>query len=69
MKTGTRIAWIYRHSYNSRSSSMRIKKGVYHGKVNHTKRWKGEQLAVVTFNGNKTTSKVPYDELEVDIIP
>lgn len=58
-----RIKWVYRHYTNSKTSFLREKKGVFIGLVNHTVRWKGKQLAVVQFDGNKRTSKVVFTEL------
>ena len=41
-----------------------MKHGEYYGKVRHTSRYDGPQLAVVKFIGNKRTSRVPFGELE-----
>jgi len=57
------IAWTYRHALNSRSRVQRTKGGVYYGKVKHTARYDGKQLAIVKFNGNKRVSRVPFGEL------
>jgi len=57
------IAWTYWHSLNSKSRTQRTKSGVYYGKVRHTDRYRGPQLAVVKFQGNKRTSRVPFSEL------
>lgn len=58
------VLWSYEHHYNSRSSAIRTKRGVFLGKIKHTKRWKGKQLAAVWFEGNKYHSKVPYEHLK-----
>ncbi|MGR3292528.1 MAG: hypothetical protein ACUZ9M_00770 [Candidatus Scalindua sp.] len=58
-----RISWTYTHNLNSRSSVRRTKHGEYYGRVRHTVRYYGPQLAVVQFDGNKRTSKIPFDEL------
>lgn len=62
-----RVAWVYRHQLNRKSSIVREKVGDYFGKVKHTyKHWQkgsGVQMAVVHFDGNKRVSKVPYSEL------
>lgn len=61
------IRWQYRHYFNSRSSGIRVKYGVYLGKCRHTKiHWRknnAEQMAWVIFVGNRTITKVPYDEV------
>ena len=64
IKTGDRIIWSYRHS-TGRNYTIITKAGVYHGKLRHTVRFKGrDQLALVHFDGNKRTSRVPYVQLE-----
>ena len=69
-KKKQRIAWTYDHHLNNRSSTRITKHGVFIGKVKHTKRhWNklfAEQMAIVQFDGNKGTSKVPYDELKFE---
>ena len=65
MKTGDLISWEYTHHFNSRSKSQMMKHGEYIGKVKHTSRYNGPQLAVVQFHGNKRTSRVPLFELQV----
>lgn len=62
-----RISWTYTHSLNSRSKTRRTKHGEYYGQIRHTARYFGPQLALVQFDGNKTTSKVPYDELVFEL--
>ncbi len=59
----TRASWTYQHSINAKSKTQRTKQGIYYGKVNHTARYVGPQMAVVRFDGNKRTSKVPHHEL------
>jgi hypothetical protein len=63
-----RVNWQYEHSLNSHSRVMRVKTGVYYGKIKHTvKHWRkndAEQMACVKFDGNKQCSYVPYNELE-----
>lgn len=58
-----RVRWTYRHSLNSASSLVVTKSGTYYGKIKHTRRYQGKQLAAVTFDGNKRYSRVPYEEL------
>ena len=38
--------------------------GDYIGLIKHTQRYKGEQLAMVKFVGNRKVSRVPYKDLE-----
>lgn len=63
-----KINWEYSHSLNSKSKVTKTKSGVFYGRINHTyKHWDkpgAVQLAVVRFDGNKRTSKVPYEELK-----
>ena len=63
-----KIEWQYTHHLNSRSSVEKIKTGIYFGKIKHTyKHWEkigAEQMAIVHFDGNKRSSKVPYNELK-----
>ena len=60
------VSWTYTHSLNRRSKVRRTKYGIYYGKVHHTMRYFGPQLAVVQFKGNKWASSVPFDELMFD---
>lgn len=64
MKSRDLISWTYTHHLNRRSSTRITKHGEYYGKVRHTSRYNGPQLAVVQFYGNKRASRVPFDELE-----
>ncbi|KKM80649.1 hypothetical protein LCGC14_1337720 [marine sediment metagenome] len=60
MRAGCRIKWTHTYRLN-------VKHGVYYGCVEHTKRFQGsDQLAVVQFDRNKRTSRVPWIELELD---
>jgi len=52
---------IYTVHRNGRSIT---RKGIYHGKIKHKKGWQGEQMALVTFHGNKRTSKVLHELLD-----
>jgi hypothetical protein len=63
MKSGDRISWQYTHHLNRRNSVERIKHGIYYGSIKHTDRWGGEQLALVLFDGNKRTSRVPIKDV------
>jgi hypothetical protein len=51
MKHGDRVLW-------------RRKRGTFQSLIKHTCRWKGRQLAMVLFDGNKRESKVPFRELQ-----
>ena len=64
MKAGDLISWEYTHHFNSKSRSQMMKHGEYIGKVRHTARYNGQQLAVVKFHGNKRTSRVPLFEVQ-----
>lgn len=59
-----RVQWSFEKPLNHKSSTTITKRGVYYGKVRHTYRYNGPQLAIVQFDGNKRVSKVPYYELE-----
>ena len=64
-----RIKWRYWHHNNGRKQPPRrvVKEGEYFGQIKHTYRhWnKGRpQMALVHFDGNKYSSRVPYSELE-----
>lgn len=65
--TRMRIEWTYSHALNSISRTWITKQGEYYGKVCHTvKHWRkrgSAQMACVQFDGNKTVSFVPYDDL------
>lgn len=63
IKSGDEIWWTYTHHLNSRSSFRMTKYGRYYGKIRHTIRYNGPQLAMVKFKGNKRVSRVPFDEL------
>ena len=62
-----RVSWSYWHHLNSVSAIRYVKRGVFHGQVRHTKRyWRKDgarQLAVVHFDGNKHSSRVPFCDL------
>ncbi len=63
-----RVSWKYLHSLNRKSKLWRTKEGDYYGKVNHTrKHWEhlgAVPMAIVKFDGNKTTSTVPFSKLK-----
>lgn len=62
-----RVRWGYNHCLGV-SWTWRVLIGTYLGKIRHTcKHWRKPgtvQLAVVHFDGNKRTSKVPFEELD-----
>ena len=64
LKAGDLISWAYIHHFNSKSRAKRMKHGEYVGKVKHTVRYNGPQLAIVHFYGNKRTSKVPLFDIQ-----
>ena len=64
IKYGDRVVWTYEHHLNSRSSTFITKVGVFEGLIKHTVKHKGEQLALVTFDGNKGQSKIPFEQLK-----
>ena len=64
MKSGDLISWEYTHHFNSKSRAQRMKHGEFIGNVKHTFAYRGQQLAVVKFYGNKRTSRVPLFELQ-----
>ena len=63
IKPGDRISWQYTHHLNRHSETEKVKVGEFFGKIKHTKNYYGEQLALVLFDGNKRTSKVPFKDL------
>jgi len=65
MKSGDRIKWTYDHYLNRRASFRRTKLGEYFGLIQHTLKYKGVQLALVKFDGNKGYSKVNFYELKM----
>lgn len=69
MKYGDRVLWQYTHS-TGRARFERVKSGEYLAKARHTvKHWRKNnavQMAYVKFDGNKTYSLVPFDELRFD---
>jgi len=65
MKSGDLVSWTYTHSLNNKSKIRRTKKGEFYGRIKHTCRYNGPQLAAVQFRGNKRVSIVPLDELIV----
>lgn len=64
MKYGDKIQWRFRHHYNSKSSSLKIRTGIFIGLIKHTKRYNGDQLAMVQFERNERVSRVPFKDLE-----
>lgn len=61
-----RISWTYSHSLG-RSRVRLTKIGTFYGRVKHTVRhWRNPeavQMAVVHFDHQRRSSRVPYDEL------
>jgi hypothetical protein len=64
MKYGDRVSWTYARYLNSVSSTQITKYGTFQSLIKHTCRWKGKQLAMVLFDGNKRESKVPLNQLQ-----
>ncbi len=61
---GERVVWEYSQRYFNNTSKTRVqKRGVFLGKIRHTKRYYGPQLALVRFDYNARPSKVPYSDL------
>lgn len=67
LTSGCRICWQYIHHLNSKRSTIITKYGVYYGNVKHKKKFLADgnanPLAVVQFDGNKTTSRIPLCDL------
>lgn len=59
---GMRVTWWYSHCIG-RSRHDIGKYGILQKLIRHTSRYRGSQLAIVLFNGNKTPSRVPLNEL------
>lgn len=53
MKSGERIVWKNKH-------------GEYIGRIRHTYKHRGKELAMVQFDGNKRVSRVPIDEIAAE---
>lgn len=60
---GDRIAWQYEHSISRRHSTTITRFGVYHGRVKHTRHYRGDQLALVTFDTASGNARKPIDDL------
>lgn len=58
-----KVEWTYQHCLRPGRHTPITKRGEYYGKVKHTYKHRGKQMAVVKFEGNKRSSRVPYDEL------
>lgn len=72
MKYGDRISWTYTHQsgYGSKGKARRFqrtKEGIFQAQARHTvKHWRkpgARQMAYVLFDGNKSWSLVPQDDL------
>ena len=61
-KSGDRVAWQYRHAVTRGRHTTVTQFGYFHGRVRHTKRHKGDQMALVTFDGQRHCTK-PVDDL------
>lgn len=72
MKGGCRITWAYTHFLNSISSVVRVKHGVYYGKIKHTiLHWRkpnSVQMVCVQFDGNKRASVIPERDVKLEIM-
>lgn len=64
MHKGCRIYWDYEHHTNGHTSFIRRKFGTYLGLVKQHKK-KGNPIAKVQFDYNKTVSRIPYNEMRV----
>ena len=68
MANEPKIIWKFTHGYGLLGNATRTKRGIYFGKVKHTKRhwtkYRAVQMALVQFDGNKKVSRVPFHELE-----
>lgn len=58
-----KVEWIHAHCLRSGRYTQITKRGEYYGKIKHTYKHRGPQMALVHFEGNKRPSKVPYYEL------
>lgn len=58
-----RVKWRYLHHLNSKSKTWITKHGEYIGKIRHTVKHRGPQMACVHFDGNKHASIVPLVDL------
>jgi hypothetical protein len=70
MKYGDRVLWQYTHATGRRTRFERVKAGEYLAKCRHTvKHWRkygAVQMAYVKFDGNKTYSLVPLEDLRLE---
>lgn len=65
MNKGDRIKWQYTHHLNSKSTTQRVKKGVYVRQVKDGE-FNWTIYALVHFDGNKNPSRVRMDELRYE---
>lgn len=65
IKPGDNVKWTYKHYLNSKSFTYITKKGIVVDVTGAVKnvRYVSGSVAIVQFEGNKTKSKVPVDEL------
>jgi hypothetical protein len=62
LKYGDIVSWTYRHSLGRVYTTI-TKTGVFRGRVKHTSRWHGLQMAYVRFEGNKRDSIIAVSQL------
>lgn len=63
MKENTRIYWEYDHHLNRKSVVRRRKHGIFYRILKQTERYHHVVMALVQFDDNGGTSRVPLSEL------
>ena len=67
LQPNERVLYTYEHSLNGRSKTLITKHGVFVRKVKHPRKYwtiyHRKQMAIVMFTGNKSESRVRYDQL------
>ena len=57
LEAGEKVQWRYIHKFNL-AQVVRVKQGTFVKLVHHPKKYTGEQMALVKFDGNKNASSV-----------
>lgn len=59
-----RVSWKVGRMFKGRYINIHTKRGVYYGLVCHHQSYKGPQMAIVKFEGNKNTSRIPLSDIQ-----
>jgi hypothetical protein len=58
-----RVRWSNRISLSATDSLVSTRSGMYYGQVKHKGTYSGKQMAHVLFDGNRSYTRVPYEEM------